>query len=119
MRPIIKGILAFSLAGFFLPTASLRGADRPNILVILSDDHSAAHVGCYGNPEIKTPNLDRFAGAGMRFDRAYVACPQCVPSRAAIMTGRSPISIQMTRFSVPLPLEVKVYPEMLRARGYF
>ncbi len=94
-------------------------ADRPNILVVLSDDHSAAHVGCYGNPDIKTPNLDRFAAEGMRFDRAYVACPQCVPSRAAIMSGRSPVDIQMTRFAAPLPAEVKVFPELIRASGYF
>ncbi len=82
-------------------------ATRPNVLLVLSDDHSAPHVGCYGNKDVQTPNLDRFAAQGMRCDRAYVACPQCVPSRAAIMTGRSPVAIQMTRFSAPLPAEVK------------
>ena len=65
-------------------------AERPNILLVLSDDHSYPHVGCYNNPDIKTPNLDEFAGQGVRFERAYVASPQCVPSRAAMMTGRSP-----------------------------
>ncbi|MCL5270983.1 MAG: sulfatase [bacterium] len=94
-------------------------AGRPNILVVLSDDHSAPHVGCYGNLDIRTPNLDRLAAEGMRFDRAYVACPQCVPSRAAIMTGRSPIGIAMTRFTAPLPANVKTYPESLRAWGYY
>ncbi|HEY5316313.1 MAG TPA: sulfatase [Pirellulales bacterium] len=98
---------------------SVAGRDRPNILLVLSDDHSAAHVGAYGNPDIKTPNLDHFAAEGMRCDRAYVACPQCVPSRAAIMTGRSPVAIQMTRFSAPLPADVKTYPELLRSHGYF
>src|SRR3954463_7302384 len=109
------------LALMTLVAVTARAADpaRPNILVVLSDDHSAAHVGCYGNSDIRTPNLDRFAAQGMRFDRAYVACPQCVPSRAAIMTGRSPVAIQMTRFSAPLPAEVKVFPELLRAAGYF
>jgi arylsulfatase A-like enzyme len=92
---------------------------RPNILLVLSDDHSYPHVGCYGNPDIKTPNLDRFAAQGMRLDRAYVSCPQCVPSRAAIMTGRSPVRIAMTRFSAPLPMDVVTYPELLRAQGYF
>jgi arylsulfatase A-like enzyme len=77
------------------------------------------HVGCYGNTEIKTPNLDRFAAQGIRCDRAYVACPQCVPSRAAIMTGRSPVRTQMTRFSAALPADVVVYPELLRKHGYF
>ena len=77
-------------------------ATRSNVLLVLSDDHSAAHVGAYGNADIKTPNLDAFAKEGMLFKRAYVAAPQCVPSRAALMTGRSPIAVQMTRFSAPL-----------------
>lgn len=94
-------------------------AGRPNILLVLTDDHSAAHVGCYGNADIRTPNIDRFAAQGMRFERAYVASPQCVPSRAALMTGRSPVATQMTRFSAPLPAEVKTYPELLRAAGYY
>lgn len=92
---------------------------RPNILIVLSDDHSAAHVGCYGNTDIRTPNLDRFASQGMRFNRAYVTTPQCVPSRASIMTGRSPIAIQMTRFSAPLPIDVPIFPEILRAQGFY
>ena len=94
-------------------------AERPNILLVLSDDHSFPHVGCYGNREIHTPNLDRFASQGMRFDRAYVTCPQCVPSRASLMTGRSPIAVQMTRFFAPLPAEAKIFPELLRAQNYF
>jgi arylsulfatase A-like enzyme len=93
--------------------------ERPNILLILSDDQSVPHVGCYGNKDIITPNLDKFATEGMRFDRMYVACPQCVPSRAAIFTGRSPVAIGMTRFSAPLPREIKTYPEALKANGYF
>src|ERR671932_2594696 len=76
---------------------------RLNVLVVLSDDQSAAHVGCYGNPDVRTPNLDAFAKTGVRFDRMYVTCPQCVPSRASFMTGRSPVAIGMTRFSAPLP----------------
>jgi arylsulfatase A-like enzyme len=94
-------------------------ASRPNILLVLSDDHSVPHVGCYGNSDIRTPNLDRFAAEGLRFDRAYVACPQCVPSRAAIFTGRSPIAIGMTRFSATLPAEIKIFPEILRGEGYY
>src|SRR5438067_3876134 len=92
---------------------------RPNVLLVLSDDHSVPHVGCYGNADIRTPNLDRFAAEGIRCDRAYVACPQCVPSRAAIFTGRSPIAIGMTRFSATLPAEVKIFPEILKAHGYY
>src|SRR5215208_5252640 len=111
--------LLVPLLAFAAMTASAAAAERPNILLVLSDDHSAAHVGCYGNPDIRTPNLDRFAAQGMRFDRAYVTCPQCVPSRSSIMSGRSPIDTQMTRFSAPLPASVKIFPELLRAQGYF
>lgn len=100
-------------------TMALAAPTRPNVLVILSDDQSAATVGCYGNPDVKTPNIDRLAREGMRFERAYVTSPQCVPSRASLMTGRSPVALDMTRFSAPLPAEFKVYPEYLRAAGYF
>jgi N-sulfoglucosamine sulfohydrolase len=117
MRYIMLTMVSL-LAAPFAPHAAAQDK-RPNILIVLSDDHSAPHVGCYGNKDVRTPNLDRFAAGGMRFDRAYVACPQCVPSRAAIMTGRSPIGIQMTRFSAPLPRDVITFPEILRAAGYF
>jgi N-sulfoglucosamine sulfohydrolase len=102
-----------------LPIALRAQPARPNVLLVLSDDHSAAHVGAYGNPDIETPNLDAFAKEGMRFERMYVAAPQCVPSRAALMTGRSPVAVQMTRFSAPLPIEAKTWLELLRAGGWF
>lgn len=111
--------LAFGLAALVLLSQSAAGREQPNFLLVLSDDHSAAHVGAYGNKDIKTPNLDRFAAQGLRCDRAYVTSPQCVPSRASIMTGRSPVAIQMTRFSAPLPIDVVTYPELLRNHGYF
>jgi arylsulfatase A-like enzyme len=60
---------------------------RPNILLILSDDHSVPFLGCYGNPDMKTPNLDKMASEGALFRRAYTTAPQCIPSRAAILAG--------------------------------
>ncbi len=117
MKPKIA--LAFACL-FLLPLAALHAAEsKLNVLLILSDDHSYPHVGCYGNKDIMTPNLDRFAAEGMRFVRAYVTCPQCVPSRASIFTGRSPVEIDMSRFSAPLPRAIKTYPEALRAAGWF
>jgi N-sulfoglucosamine sulfohydrolase len=93
---------------------------KPNILLILSDDHTAEFTGCYGNPTIKTPNLDRFASEGMRFTNFYCAAPQCVPSRTAFLTGRSPVAARMARFTSPLPPDVTTLPEQLRAQaGYF
>lgn len=110
----------FTLAALLLcPVGLAAQTARPNVLLVLSDDHSAAHVGAYGNPDIKTPHLDAFAKQGMRFERMYVAAPQCVPSRAALMTGRSPVALQMTRFSAPLAAEYKTWLELLRAQGWF
>lgn len=94
-------------------------AQKPNILLVVSDDHSAAHLGCYGNPDVRTPYLDDFARQGVRFARAYCASPQSVPSRAAIMTGRSPVAVDMTRFNVTLDREFKTFPEYLRKAGYY
>lgn len=107
------------LLSFFLIFASQAAAGSPNILLILSDDHSAQFVGCYGNEIIKTPNLDRFAGEGMRFDLAFTTAPQCVPSRASIVTGRSPVAARITRFSSPLAPDIVTLPELLRTKGYF
>jgi arylsulfatase A len=66
------------------------GAERsakPNILLILADDVGAAELSCYGNPEIRTPNLDRLAGRGVRFETCYVA-PLCSPTRVSLMSGK-------------------------------
>jgi arylsulfatase A-like enzyme len=115
MRTLTALVAALGLA------APLAAADRPpNVLLVLSDDHSAAHVGCYGNPDVKTPNIDALAKTGVRFDRYYVGTPQCVPSRATIMTGRSAIAVQNTRFSAPLAAEYRVFPQILKEKaGYF
>jgi arylsulfatase A-like enzyme len=95
-------------------------AERPNILLILTDDHSALHLGCYGNRDIRTPNFDRFAAEGMRFTRFFTVAPQCVPSRAGMLTGRSAVAARMTRFNAPLPRDIITLPEVLRAQGgYF
>jgi arylsulfatase A-like enzyme len=101
-------------------TAAAADQNRPNILFLLSDDHSAPYVGCYGYPSVRTPHLDRFASQGMRFDRMFVMCPQCVPSRAALMTGQSPVAVRMVRFTSPLPPDVRALPDLLRdGAGYF
>lgn len=93
---------------------------RPNILLLLSDDHSYPFVGCYGDGNVKTPTLDRLAAAGLRCHRYFTAAPQCVPSRAALMTGRSPVAARMTRFTAPLPHDEITLPELLREQaGYF
>lgn len=112
MRTVLVLILAVS--------GHLAAAERPNILLVLSDDHSQPFLGCYGLGELKTPNLDRLAAEGMKFRRMFTGAPQCVPSRATLMTGRSAVACRMTRFSSPLPRDEVTFPELLRrGAGYF
>src|ERR1035437_1299952 len=63
-------------------------ARRPNIVMIVTDDHGVGDVGYYGNPEVRTPNLDRLAASGMRFTQWYANAPVCSASRASILTGQ-------------------------------
>ncbi|GAA5145873.1 sulfatase [Prosthecobacter algae] len=111
----------FFLALFCLSALSgLHAAPPPNIVFILSDDHSYPFLGCYGRPEMKTPHLDQFAAEGMKFHRMFTGAPQCVPSRATFLTGRSPVACRITRFSSPLPRDEITYPEILKKEaGYF
>ncbi len=102
-----------------LPVA-LFAADKPNIILIYSDDHGWADLGAQGSDkDIRTPNLDAMAHDGVRFTRGYVSAPQCVPSRAGVLTGR-----YQQRFGVednnkgPLPLEQLTLAERLKGAGY-
>jgi arylsulfatase A-like enzyme len=61
--------------------------NKPNFLFFITDQHRADHLGCYGNPVVKTPNIDGLAARGI-FDRFYTATPICMPNRATLMTGR-------------------------------
>lgn len=65
-------------------------ATQPNFIVFLTDDQGWGDLGCYGHPEIKSPNLDQFAAEGLRLTQCYAACSVCSPSRSAILTGRTP-----------------------------
>ena len=67
-----------------------RNPERPNLLIILTDDQGAWAMGGAGNTEIRSPNLDRLAREGIRFDNFFCASPVCSPARASIMTGRIP-----------------------------
>ena len=125
MVPIrYSSCIVLALAGLF-PVSALGSASsmKPNILLILSDDHSVPHLGCYGSSNCKrfnlTPHLDALAAAGMRFDRAYTAAPQCAPSRISIFAGRSPVGLGVTRFAQPARPEVPFFTDVLRENGYW
>ena len=102
-----------------LAAATAMADPLPNILFVLSDDHSVPHMGCYGDPNVVTPNFDRFAAEAVRFNRAYTTAPQCAPSRKSILTGRSPVGLQQTLFTLPLQADAVMFPELLKKdKGY-
>jgi arylsulfatase A-like enzyme len=104
---------------FLFAAATAMANPLPNILFVLSDDHSVPHMGCYGDPNVVTPNFDRFATQAVRFNRAYTTASQCAPSRKSILTGRSPVGLQQTLFTLPLQSGVVLFPELLKkAKGY-
>lgn len=90
----------------------------PNILLFMTDQHRADHLGCYGNPHVKTPNIDRIASRGVAFDRFYVSSPICMPNRSTLMTGRMPSLHGVRHNGIPLSLDHATVVEALRQRGY-
>jgi arylsulfatase A-like enzyme len=114
------GLIACAFLCASAPLRETSAADRPNILLMLSDDHSYPFVSAYGDSNVNTPTLDRLVAEGIKLRRFFTACPQCVPSRASYMTGRSPVAARMTRFSSPLPRDEVTFPELLRDKaGYY
>jgi arylsulfatase A-like enzyme len=93
---------------------------RPNLIVILTDDQGYADLGIQGVVEdVKTPHIDALAADGVRFTRAYVTAPQCVPSRAGLLTGRhQTVFGAETNRGGPLPLTERTIADRLKAVGY-
>ena len=93
-------------------------ASRPNILLIITDQHRPDHTGFGGNAVVKTPNLDGIAAGGTVFDQAFVSNPICMPNRSTLMTGRMP-SVHGTRFNgIPLDWRSETFVRRLADHGY-
>jgi arylsulfatase A-like enzyme len=93
-------------------------AQRPNIILIVTDQHRADHLACYGNPLVRTPHIDSLAAQGTRFDRFYVASPVCMANRATLMTGRMPSLHGVRHNGIPLSRDHVTFVELLAAAGY-
>ena len=91
---------------------------RPNILLLMSDQHPYAFTGCYGHETIRTPTMDDLARRGVVFDAAYCASPFCAPSRAAMMTGRHVHTIGVWDNAAPLASDWPTMAHDFRAAGY-
>ncbi len=93
--------------------------DRPNFVIFVADDMAWEDCGAYGHPAIRTPNIDALATAGMRFDRAYLTCSSCSPSRCSILTGRYPHSTGAGELHLPLPGDQTMFTKPLMQAGYW
>src|SRR6188474_2284407 len=79
-----------TVLGFVLVAAVVVAAEKPNVVLIFADDLGINELSCYGRKDQATPNLDRMAAEGMRFTCGYCSQPICSPSRAGLMTGKTP-----------------------------
>ncbi|HAU37340.1 MAG TPA: arylsulfatase [Phycisphaerales bacterium] len=92
--------------------------EKPNLVFVFSDQQRWDTCGCYGQKLDVTPNLDRMAAGGVRFERAFTCQPVCGPARACLQTGKYPTEIGCYRNDIALPLEEKTLAHHLRAAGY-
>ncbi len=92
--------------------------DRPNIVYIMSDDHAAHAMSCYGSRINETPHLDRIASEGMRFDRCFCTNAICTPSRASVLTGTYNHVNGVRTLDSVLDGRLSTFPKLLQAAGY-
>ena len=119
-RGFIKGMGAGAAAAAFpsILTARERSVERPNILFVMSDDHATNAMSCYGSVINRTPNLDRIAYEGMRFDNCYCTNAICAPSRAIILTGKYSHKNGVTDNRETFDGSQQTYTKLLRQAGY-
>jgi arylsulfatase A-like enzyme len=121
----IAGLGAAAFALRPRPALGARPRLRPNIIYILADDLGYGHLGCYGQEQIKTPNLDGMAAEGMRFTDHYAGSALCAPARCVLMTGlhtghcfvRNNKKLPVEG-NVPIPADSQTIPKLLKKGGY-
>jgi arylsulfatase A-like enzyme len=131
-RATLQSMLAAASAGLAGVAPGAPRARRPNFIILLADDLGYGDVGCFGSPDVPTPNIDGIAERGVRFTDGYVTCPVCSPSRSAVMTGRyqeryghefnpeaGPKGIgRDIKENLGLPLSEITLPQLLKPAGY-
>ncbi|MCP4788584.1 MAG: sulfatase-like hydrolase/transferase [Fuerstiella sp.] len=93
-------------------------AERPNIILVMTDDQGWGQMGYYGHPDLKTPHLDAMAKNGLRFDRFYAGASNCSPTRATVMTGRTNDRTGVQDHGFPLRRQEKTVAHALGSVGY-
>jgi len=91
---------------------------KPNFLFIITDQHRADYLGCYGHPVVRTPHIDGLAARGVSFDRFFVASPVCMPNRASLLTGRYPSAHGLRHNGNRLSTRANTFVDVLRESGY-
>ena len=119
-RSIFSLLLLFVLTSCSSDHLKTEESRRPNIVWIVAEDISPA-LGCYGDRNAITPNIDKLANEGIRYDRAYATAPICAPARSCLISGlyASSLGTQHLRCEIPFPKQLKTLPEILRESGYF
>ncbi|TRX60348.1 sulfatase [Carboxylicivirga sp. M1479] len=92
---------------------------QPNFLILMSDNHSWNHLGCYGDKVVKTPVIDKMAAKGILFNNAFCSAPSCTPARASMLTGQDIWRLEEgANLWGTLPAKFEVYPDILENAGY-
>lgn len=105
---------------FVLLAPALLAAAPPNVILFIADDVSASDLGCYGSRTARTPNIDRLAAGGRRFDEAYLTASSCSPSRSSIITGRYPHNNgRASELHQPIAAHLPWFPRLLKEAGYY
>ena len=121
LKAIGLGIASLAVSGCESAThfSASKPRKRPNILFIMSDDHAAQAIGCYGSKMNKTPNIDRIANEGMRFDNCFCTNSICTPSRATILTGKYSHKNGCLTLSDRFDGTQRTFPKLLQEAGYY